>query len=305
MVELEEVVHKLNNELDIEAFGIDSAFKRFIPDVYNTLQFDWKSEFERDFSKLFNGLMLRGASSIGSIFLAVFPTDDVLDRFIGESNEGDLLFMHHPLLMECGDPRGKWGRGFVPIKEDFIRRIKAKNLSVYTCHTPLDYHNKLGTSIAIAKALNVDIVDGLLSSEAQGNLILIGTISNTNTRDLITNLKDIFDIPYVDFEGQHLNNIQKVAIVAGCGDKKEWMIEAESRGVQAYITGEIHCHIDNDYGKQKFQQIVEYASRTSMSLIGISHSASEYLVKKTLMKDWFEQNFHIRTVLLPQEKWWL
>lgn len=280
MVELEEVVHKLNNELEIEAFGIDSAFKRFIPDVYNTLQFDWKSEFERDFSKLFNGLMIRGASSIGSIFLAVFPTDDVLDRFIGESNEGDLLFMHHPLLMECGDPRGKWGRGFVPIKEDFIRRIKAKNLSVYTCHTPLDYHNKLGTSIAIAKALNVDIVDGLLSSKAQGNLILIGTISNTNTRDLITNLKDIFDIPYVDFEGKYLNNIQKVALVAGCGDKKEWMIEAESKGVLAYITGEIHCHIDNDYGKQKYQKIVEYASKTSMSLIGISHSASEYLVKK-------------------------
>jgi hypothetical protein len=34
MVELEEVVHKLNAELDIEAFGIDSALKRFIPDVY-------------------------------------------------------------------------------------------------------------------------------------------------------------------------------------------------------------------------------------------------------------------------------
>jgi len=33
VVELEEVVHKLNAELDIEAFGIDSAFKRFIPDV--------------------------------------------------------------------------------------------------------------------------------------------------------------------------------------------------------------------------------------------------------------------------------
>ena len=278
MVELEEVVHKLNAELDIEAFGIDSAFKRFIPDVYTPLQFDWKSEFESDFVELFNGLMIRGASSIGNIFLAVFPTDDVLERFIDESSEGDLLFMHHPLLMECGDPRGKWGRGFVPIKEDFIRRIKSKKLSIYTCHTPLDYHNQLGTSLAIAKALHVNIVDGI--RDAQGDLILIGTISKTNTENLITKLKETFDIPYVDFEGQHLNNIQKVAIVAGCGDKPEWMIEAESRGVHAYITGEIHCHIDNDYGKQKLQKIVEYSSKTSMSLIGISHSASEYLVKK-------------------------
>jgi hypothetical protein len=51
--------------------------------------------------------------------------------------------------------------------------------------------------------------------------------------------------------------------------------------------------------------MVDYASKTSMSLLGVSHSASEYLVKKTLLKDWFEQNFNIKTVLLPQEKWWL
>jgi hypothetical protein len=50
---------------------------------------------------------------------------------------------------------------------------------------------------------------------------------------------------------------------------------------------------------------MEYASKTSMSLIGVSHSASEYLVHKTLMKNWFENNFNIKTVLIPQEKWWL
>ncbi len=81
------------------------------------------------------------------------------------------------------------------------------------------------------------------------------------------------------------------------------MEEAEKRGVQAYITGEIHCHIDNEYGKQRYKQMMDYVSNTSMSLIGVSHSASEYLVHKTLMKEWFENNFDIETVLIPQEKW--
>ena len=46
MVELEEVVHKLNAELDIEAFGIDSAFKRYITDV-------WQTKIPEDYRVLF------------------------------------------------------------------------------------------------------------------------------------------------------------------------------------------------------------------------------------------------------------
>ncbi|PFW86209.1 hypothetical protein COL27_04515, partial [Bacillus sp. AFS075960] len=126
-----------------------------------------------------------------------------------------------------------------------------------------------------------------------------------STSELTSHLKEIFEIPYVDFEGKNINNVKKIAIVAGCGDKVSWMEEAEKRGVQAYITGEIHCHIDNEYGKQRYKQMMDYVSNTSMSLIGVSHSASEYLVHKTLMKEWFENNFDIETVLIPQEKWWL
>lgn len=70
--------------------------------------------------------MIKGAPIINKVFLAVFPTDDVLKRFISEAKEGDLLFMHHPILMECGDPRGQYGRGFVPINEKFIGQIKEK-----------------------------------------------------------------------------------------------------------------------------------------------------------------------------------
>ncbi|MGR3764204.1 Nif3-like dinuclear metal center hexameric protein [Rossellomorea sp. NS-SX7] len=305
MVKLDKVVNALDREFHIKSFGKDPAFSRFIPQVYDPIEFDWKRVFEHDFTALFNGLMLKGASEMKNVFLAVFPTDSVLERFIHESKEGDFLFMHHPLLMECGDPNGKWGRGFVPIKEEYINKMRAKNLSVYTCHVPLDYHKQLGTSAAIAKALNATIVDGLLPNEQGDHLVLVCSIDETTTDEIEQELKEIFQLPYVDFEGKRLDDISKIAIVAGCGDKVEWMKEAEEKGVQAYITGEIHCHIDNDYGRLKYEKMMDYAKTTSMSLIGVSHSASEYLVKKTLMKDWFEKNFDLNTVLLPQEYWWL
>lgn len=302
---LDDIVNILNDEFDIKSYGEDPAFSRFIPYVYDPLTFDWRSEFEKAFTRYFNGLMIKGTDKVHTVFLAVFPTRSVLDRFIDESQEGDLLFMHHPLLMECGDPKGEWGRGFVPIKDTFINKLKEKNVSVYTCHLPMDYHPQLGTNAAIVKALEVNVTDGFLSDHKGNHLVLIGDIPKTNTKRLIKTLEDIFEIPYVDFEGKTLDAIKKVAIVAGCGDKVDWMKEAERRGVQAYITGEVHCHIDSEYGRQKYDEMKAYASVTTMSLIGVSHAASEYLVKETLIKDWLEHKFSLQTVLLPQEKWWL
>jgi len=143
VVELQDLVDKLDKEFNIKLLGKDPGFSRFIPMVYEPLQFDWKSSFEKDFTELFNGLMIKGAPTVRNVFLAVFPTDSVLQSFIENSGEGDLLFMHHPLLMECGDPKGDWGKGFVPIEEQYIRKMKEKKLSVYTCHAPLDYHMQL------------------------------------------------------------------------------------------------------------------------------------------------------------------
>jgi putative NIF3 family GTP cyclohydrolase 1 type 2 len=299
MINLSMLEKKLDELFQLDRFGSDPAFSRFIPMVYDPIGFDWRNVFHHKFTQQFNGLMLKGAEEVSNVFLAVFPTDDVLIKFLDQSQEGDLLFMHHPLFMECGDPRGAWGKGFVPIKEHFIDAVREKKLSIYTCHMPMDVNKKVGTSISIAEAFHATVVDSFF--EECG---LICEIPETNTEALICKSLQIFDIPYVDFEGRHLSKINRIAIVAGCGDKVSAMKEAEEKGAQAYITGEVHCHIDNDYGRQRYQQMMEYVNQTSMSLIGVSHAASEFLVKKTQMKNWLEKHFDIHCILLPQDKWW-
>lgn len=136
---------ELNRLFRLEDYDRDPSFSRFIPMVYDPIGFDWKNTFEPDFVQRFNGLMIKGAEVVRNVYLAVFPTDDVLKRFLEQSQEGDRLFMHHPLLMECGDPKGRWGRGFVPIKKEWIDFIKKKKLSVYTCHIPMDLNREIGT----------------------------------------------------------------------------------------------------------------------------------------------------------------
>jgi len=41
-----------------------------------------------------------------------------------------------------------------------------------------------------------------------------------------------------------------------------------------------------------------------MSLIGVSHAASEFLVMKTQMSRWFAEHFSVKVALLPQQVWW-
>lgn len=126
-MKLSRLVEELDQTFNIVGIGTDGSFSRFIPMVYDEINFNWKEEFEPSFSTYFNGLMIRGADTVNKVFLAVFPTDTVLERFITESEPGDLLFMHHPLVMECGDPKGEWGRGFIPIENTYIERLKERN----------------------------------------------------------------------------------------------------------------------------------------------------------------------------------
>lgn len=293
----------LSKLFHIEEWETDPAFSRFIPMVYDPLGFDWAHFFEPEFVSRFNGFMLAGREEVETVFLAVFPTEEVLQSFIQQAAPGDLLFMHHPLLMECGDPRGKWGRGFLPIQPDLLKRLKDKELSVFTCHLPMDTSMPIGTGGAIMEALGAVLIQPFIP-HGNGHVGGIFRVKETNTDELITQLTAIFDIPYTDFEGIRHTSIDTVAIVPGCGDVVHDMQEAEDLGAQAYITGEIHCHIDNPYGRQRFAQMMEYVQKTSLSLIGVSHAASEYLVMKTQMKRWFEQHTSVNVVLLPQKQWW-
>jgi putative NIF3 family GTP cyclohydrolase 1 type 2 len=300
---LSSIQEKLDSFFNINLLEKDPAFSRFVPAVYDPIQYDWKNNFESDFVNRFNGLMLRGADEVNTVFLAVFPTNEVITKFLDEASEGDLLFMHHPIPMECGDPRGKWGRGFVPIELDLLSKLKERRLSVYTCHAPLDYNRIVGTSDAIAEALGATIIDEF-TPYGLGNAGLICDIPISSTKELVNNLRELFEIPYIDFEGVVHKEINRVAIIAGCGDVVAEMQNAEGKGAQAYITGEIHCHIDNDYGREKYAAMMEYVMDTKMSLIGVSHAASEFLVMKTQLKNWFMKEFNITIKLLRQDKWW-
>lgn len=299
---LSQVVNALDSFFKVKELEKDPSMSRFVPMVYKQNQ-EWKKIFEPDFLKRFNGLMVRGADKVQTVFTASFPHDGILQKFISQSIEGDLLFLHHPIPLESGDPKGNLGRGFLPINSILLKKIIRKKLSIYSCHAPLDYNQNISTNRAIAQALQTTIESEFLPY-GNGHAALIAIINPISTVDLITKLKQIFGIPYVDFAGKNLVRITKIGIVAGGGDEMEYSQACREKGAQAYITGEIFSHYESDWGKQNTIRLQEYIKTINISMIGVSHAASEFLVMRTQMPEWIKKKYDLSVIPLAQSKWW-
>lgn len=306
MSTLSAITSALDEFFAIAGSGADPAFSRFLPTAYEEEAREWREWVEPAFETHFNGLMLRGGDAVTRVFLAAFPSNVVLQQFLDRASPGDLLFVHHPLDLddlESGDPQGSWGRLFRPITESSLTAPQRQRLSIYSCHAPLDYHESISTSQSIAAALGGTIT-GRFFPYGAGQAGVIARIPPIAIADLEDSLRRVFDVPYLDTAGARPDGIEVVAIVAGAGDRVDQMAGAEAAGAQAYIRGEIHSRIDTEYGHMKFAAVEHFAKTSAMALLGVSHAASEFLVMRHEMIEWFSQRFAIDTVALAEPHWW-
>jgi putative NIF3 family GTP cyclohydrolase 1 type 2 len=300
---LSNIIDKLDKLFRLDEFDVDPSFCRFFPITYSSVDFDWRSYFEGEYLRRFNGIMIRGDEEVGAIFCSVTPTEEVLNHFIEKSLRGDLLLLHHPVDCENGDPKGSLGRGLIPMSQEQLDKIREKGLSVYSCHIPMDINPEVGTGIALVKALKGTVRDVFLPM-GYGHDGLIFEVRPISTQALIDKLEEVLEIPYVDFNGKEIDTITRIAFIPGMGGHSELMEEAESKGAQVYISGEILCRLNDDYGRSCFKSVSEYIPKTTMSLIGTSHDGSEALTMRTLMRDWVEANFNVKTEYISLGKWW-
>jgi hypothetical protein len=76
-----------------------------------------------------------------------------------------------------------------------------------------------------------------------------------------------------------------------------------------FLTGEWYPRYtpEDDAGKELVarskKEIYEFSRKTRMILVGASHAASEFLVMKTQMKQYFESK-GLPATAVPQEDWW-
>jgi putative NIF3 family GTP cyclohydrolase 1 type 2 len=301
---LDTITAALDQLFGLASAAPDVAMSRHLPRVYEEVGADWRAFVEPAFAQRFNGLMHRGDTKVGTVFGACFPSAEVLDSWLSKAGRGDLLITHHPIDVRNGSPAGDvWAEGFAPISPDRLEAIAARGLSMYSCHAPMDTSERVGTAAAIVEALGGSVTDHFWPY-GDGHAGLIADIAPTTTAELTEKARALFGVGLVEVEGRSREHISRIAVVGGIGDHPDEMATAERLGAHAYLTGELHVRIAGDYGRTKFAAVRSFAATTGMSLIGVSHAASEHLVIETQLTYWLDKTLGLPLHPIREPNWW-
>jgi len=301
-MELTAIINTLDSLYDIGNWPPDPAMMFWVPKLYERIDYDYEKVFEPDFCDRFNGLMLRSGKKVTHVFCASFATPDVMQKILDSGITDALLFLHHPVDMEVT------GQGFLPIMPDTVREFANKRISIYSCHAPLDCHDEIGTNAAIVQALDMVVERGYIQY-GLGYAGRIGTIKPVKTNVLLQKIRDMFDVTRLEIGGLPKDTITRIGVVAGGADAPEDYQEPYKAGCDLYLCGEWYPRytpVEEDVREQVAQlkaETMAFAKTSNMLLVGASHSASEYLVMRTQIKDYFESK-GLPTTPIPQDDWW-
>lgn len=180
------------------------------------------------------GLLVgRADKDVAKIYVALDPTDDVIDEAIERG--ADLLVTHHPLV-------------FSPMKqitdEHFISgrvvRLLQHDVSYYAIHTNYDI---LGMADLSAEMLDLECCQVLEPTDAQNSQGLgrVGNLPKAMTLLQICELvKTKFGLEHVKVYGNNNGLINRVAISPGSG--KHMSDLAIDKNADVFITAEIDHH---------------------------------------------------------------
>jgi hypothetical protein len=186
--------------------------------------------------------------------------------------------------------------------------MRDEGISIYSCHAPLDCHDEIGTNASIGEAFRVR-VEQSFAQYGNGFAARMGVIRPVSLDDLVAKGKEVFGVERAEVGGAEPAQITRVAIVAGGGDDVELMEEAETLGAQAYITGEWYTRTmppeesERRWAEGNRAACELYAQSSKMAMLGFSHAATEFLVMRSQMADWFQRQ-GLGVECLEQSDWW-
>jgi len=258
-----------------------------------------------EFSTLWNGLMLNNAPEIDRVYLVVFPNQEALDQIIAREVErgapGGLIFSHHPADFSESLPEP------VYITETLLEDLREHRINLYHCHAPLDCHPEISTSGAIAEALKMKVL-GRCAPYRGGMAGVYGKIPYNTFDECARKVAESMDLPtlrYVNIRHDGLPVHKAMVVAGGGGATLEYIQEAIDLGCDTYITGEWSYFGPGEWRAAQREALRAFLAKAQINLIAGSHYASEMVVMRDQMRNWFkEQVPGIEVVLIGQKDPW-
>lgn len=196
-----------------------------------------------------NGLQVEGTREIRTIVSGVTASQALLDAAI--EADADAVLVHHGYFWRSEDAR------IVGMKRNRIAALIRHGISLFAYHLPLDAHPVLGNNAQLANRLGFS-VDGWFGEQ---NIAAHGRVESSITlKSLAKKTEDVLGRKPAVF-GPEDKEIRKIAWCSGAA--QDYFMEAVSKGVDAYLTGEVS------------EQSVHISRETGVAFISAGHHATE------------------------------
>ncbi len=248
------------------------------------------------FLRRHNGLMLANAAEIHPVYTLVFPSDEAIAEVERRAyGRPALVFTHHPMDLETS------GCGLMPIPTATLERMRAGGISLYSAHAPLDCHDTVSTSRALARAIGIPATE-TFAGYMGGHAGVVGEIDPVAFDEFLGCVRRGCDIERLDTKQEH-DNVRRVAVVAGGAAFPPLMQEAVDAGCDTYVTGDFRIRHGGPWAEEHRPEFDAFVADVPINLIGASHFATEALVLRHDMIRIFAE-LGLGAEFVPQDDPW-
>lgn len=217
-----------------------------------------------NFKKRSMGLVCDNSQQVKKVYTAVFPTQEVMEYVLDQGIENAMLFVHHPSIWDIT----KAPKVFQQMNRNLLKKFKAKKISIYNLHVPLDNYGKYSTSSTLANVLGIKPT----KSFAPYFGALCGVFGKTKLKtigDLSEKFEEIINhrVSLYQYGGEIIKG-GVVAVIAGGGNDTEMLQEIAKEDVNTFVTGITALN-------QHSQKAHDFAKQYKINILGGTHYSTE------------------------------
>lgn len=199
---------------------------------------------------------------VSSIYLTLELTKESLKEAIDCG--ANFIITHHPLIFSGL-------KKIIEGENDIVMKLIENKISLYSAHTNFD-KIKFGLNDYFVSLLSDKVI---YYPEDEAEYIRIFEVKKQSIKDFIKTLKSKFDTDNIRFIGDLDLEISKVGIVTGAGS--EFVEEANKKGAEVFITGDI-----------KYHEAMGFLEK-NINVIDLGHFDSEKIFARA-MKNFIDKN---------------
>ena len=178
------------------------------------------------------GLQFDNTDVVHKVYTATFVSREVLEVMEGRGDTHCLLFTHHPVSQ-----KEDLMHDSPPVAQDIVERLKARNISVFNYHIPLDRVSPWSPGTNLAKALGVTPYEEFYEQ----NLVRMGLLCHTPFTTVTQFAQRVREVlgheirvyPYGDEQLMGGN----IALMGGGASNPNIYAELREKGINLFFTG--------------------------------------------------------------------